>query len=146
MPDPSPSPAAAAEEATKHAAREQARAKKTREEAEAAAGAAILADREARAKMLAKESADLLAAATKSLRKASPESPIALRCLECCERIGGSMYGTDTNRIDLRNSQFAGVSLLWDGFVCHVVNGKDPSKSFWVGAGNIAAMYPRLDA
>ena len=123
------------------AAAEQARIDKAK--ADEASHRAKAAEREAK---LAKEDVDRLAAARKHLRAATPDAPIALRRVELANVVGDTLYGTPRNVIDLRNSEYANkVTLLFDGQICHVINAAEPVKSFWIGLGNIAAMYPRLD-
>ena len=87
-----------------------------------------------------------LEAARKHLRKASPDDPIPLRRIETANPVGDTLYGSPRAVIDLRNKQeFPDVTLLYDGQVVHVISGKDPGRSFWIGQSNIAAMYPRFD-
>ena len=140
--------AGAATDARDAAAREA----KAKLEADAASAAKAKADEAARkaaveaaAAKAKQESLEALDRARKHLRKATPDDPIPLRRIETASPVGDTLYGTPRNVIDLRNDAYVGITLLFDGQVVHVLNGREPSRSFWIGYSNIAAMYPRFD-
>lgn len=151
---PAPAPAGRGRSnATAERARAETEAEKAHREATAAAKAKETADAAARkakaeadAAKAHEEDVKRYEAARKHLRKASPDDPIPLRRVETQGVVGDTLYGNPRNVIDLRNRQeFADVTLLYDGQVVHVIHGRDPGKSFWIGFANIAAMYPRFD-
>ena len=117
-------------------------AKAAQAEAEAKAKKAALEAAAAKAKQ---EDLERLEKARRHLRKATPDDPIPLRRVETASPVGDTLYGTPRNVIDLRNDAYVGITLLFDGQVVHVINGREPSRSFWIGYSNIAAMYPRFD-
>lgn len=140
--------AGAATDARDAAAREA----KAKLEADAASAAKAKADEAARkaaveaaAAKAKQESLEALDRARKHLRRATPDDPIPLRRLETNNPVGDSQFFGKRVEIDLRNSEYVKVSLLFDGQVVHVVHRDDPKRSFWVGYGNIAAMYPLFD-
>lgn len=144
-----PSPAARALQDAQAAAAKAAVDEKASQAAKAAQGAAEAQAKKAAAEAatarLKQEDLERLEKARKHLRKASPDDPIPLRRIETMGPVGDTLYGTPRTQIDLRNNEYVGVSLLFDGQVVHVINGKEPGRSFWIGYGNIAAMYPRYD-
>lgn len=143
------SPAAKAFEdakaAAERAAVDEAASKAAKAAQDAAAAKAKSAAAEAAAAKQKQEDLERLESARKHLRKASPEDPIPLRRVETAFPVGDTLYGTPRNVIDLRNSEYVGVTLLFDGQVVHVIDGRNAARSFWIGYSNIAAMYPRFN-